>query len=154
MHCAHHRVRIPTLYCDWQPLQQVVGGLLIPVTRATRPPSSLTNVIDFGPRTPVVSMAIGVKQCSEPRLVYLASFLSSAPAATSPASEVKKLKVWPATVYSILRLTMCKRASWKPGDAPTCLCTCTRHAVSKLREITYWFINKEKGPGGNRTHVI
>ncbi len=27
-------------------------------------------------------------------------------------------------------------------------------AVSKLREITYWFVNKEKGPGGNRTHVI
>ncbi len=54
----------------------------------TRPPSSLTNVLDFGPRTPVVSMANGVKQCGEPRLVYLASFLSSAPAATSPASEV------------------------------------------------------------------
>ena len=53
-----------------------------------RRPSSHTNSKDLGPKTPDVSIATGVKQCRAPRLLYLASFLSSAEAATSPASLV------------------------------------------------------------------
>ena len=41
-----------------------------------------------GPRTPIVSTAIGKKRCSGVRLTYLATFLSSASAATAPASLV------------------------------------------------------------------
>ena len=44
-----------------------------------------------GPRTPIVSTAIGEKRCSGVRLTYLATFLSSASAATAPASLVAAL---------------------------------------------------------------
>ena len=60
-----------------------------PVTRAKRRPSSRTNSKDFGPKTPDALITTGVKQCRAPRFLYLASFLSSAEAATS--QKVKKL---------------------------------------------------------------
>ena len=59
-----------------------------PVTWARRRPRSLTKIIDCGPMTPDVLMATGVNVCEESRWAYLVFFLSSANAATAPASLV------------------------------------------------------------------
>ena len=72
-----------------------------PVTWARRRPRSLTKLIDCGPMTPDDSMATGVNVCEESRWAYLVFFLSSANAATAPASLMALAtydgaKVWPS----------------------------------------------------------
>jgi len=56
------------------------------VTRARRPPRSFRKDKVSGPKTPDVSIATGVKVWAGLRLAYLVFFLSSAEAATAPAS--------------------------------------------------------------------
>ena len=79
------------LHCHRQSLDEVGGSCLLPCCPghpATYIRRSLRSALVRGPRTPIVSTAIGEKRCSGVRLTYLATFLSSASAATVPSSLV------------------------------------------------------------------